>query len=89
MEVRQGRSRPNARLSGRELDRVCALEGPAQRLLESAMRELGLSARAYDRIRRVARTIADIDGIESVTDAHIAEAIHYRVLDRIRVGDAA
>jgi magnesium chelatase family protein len=88
MEARQGRSKPNARLGGRELDRWCALEGPAQRLLESAMTDLGLSARAYDRVRRVARTIADLDGSEGVSDSQLAEAIHYRVLDRIRKGTA-
>ncbi|MCX5651077.1 MAG: YifB family Mg chelatase-like AAA ATPase [Planctomycetota bacterium] len=89
MESRQGPGKPNARLGGRELDRCCVLEGPAQRMLESAMRDLGLSARAYDRIRRVARTIADFDGSPAVTEAHIAEAIHYRILDRMRIGDAA
>lgn len=89
MESRQGPGRPNARLSGRELDRFCMLEGPAQRMLESAMRDLGLSARAYDRIRRVARTIADFDGCPAVAESHLAEAIHYRILDRMRIGDAA
>jgi magnesium chelatase family protein len=89
MELRQGRNKPNARLSGRELDRVCPLEGPAQRLLEGAMRDLGLSARAYDRIRRVARTIADLDAVDTVSESHIAESIHYRVLDRIRAESAA
>jgi len=89
MEGRQGRGRPNARLGGRELDRWSALDGPAQRLLESAMNDLGLSARAYDRVRRVARTIADFDGCEGVGEAQLAEAIHYRILDRIRKGVTA
>ena len=89
MEGRHGPGRPNARLGGRELDRSCVLEGPAQRMLEGAMRDLGLSARAYDRIRRVARTIADFDGSERVEETHIAEAIHYRILDRMRVGEVA
>ena len=89
MEARQGRGRSNAQLPGRELDRCCALEGPAQRLLESAMRDLGLSARAYDRVRRVARTIADFDGTDEIGESQIAEAIHYRVLDRMRAGAAA
>lgn len=89
MESRQGRGRANAKLSGRELDRCCALEGPAQRLLEGAMRDLGLSARAYDRVRRVARTIADFDGSDSIGDAQVAEAIHYRILDRMRTAVAS
>jgi magnesium chelatase family protein len=89
MESRQGPGRPNSRLGGRELDRFCSLEGPAQRLIESAMRDLGMSARAYDRIRRVARTIADFDGSGTVGEPHIAEAIHYRILDRMKIGDAA
>ena len=89
MEGRQGANRPNARLGGRDLDRLCALDAPAQALIESAMRDLGLSARAYDRIRRVARTIADFDGVERVGEAQVAEAIHYRILDRIRHGAAA
>lgn len=84
MELRQGRDRPNARLGGRELDRHCVLESGSQRLLESAMQDLGLSARAYDRIRRVARTVADLDGRDKVAEEHVAEAIHYRVLDRLR-----
>lgn len=89
MELRQGPGRPNARLSGRDLDRCAVLAGPAQRMLESAMRDLGLSARAYDRIRRVARTIADFDGTAEIQEAHLAEAVHYRVLDRLRAGEAA
>jgi magnesium chelatase family protein len=89
MEARQGKGKPNARMGGRELDRCCALDGPAQRLLEGAMRDLGLSARAYDRVRRVARTIADFDGVDDVGEAQVAEAIHYRILDRMRAGVSA
>ncbi|MFM7050513.1 MAG: YifB family Mg chelatase-like AAA ATPase [Planctomycetota bacterium] len=88
MELRQGRGRPNARLSGRDLDRVAELEPTAQRMLEGAMRDLGLSARAYDRIRRVSRTIADLDAAERVGESQVAEALHYRVLDRMRAQEA-
>ena len=84
MTIRQGRDRPNAVLRGKELDVHCPLEGAAQGLLESAMQDLRLSARAYDRIRRTARTVADLEGSEAVLEAHVAEAIHYRILDRLR-----
>jgi magnesium chelatase family protein len=50
--------------------------------MKQAMDELGLSARAYDKVRRVARTIADIDGSEKIADNHLAEAVQYRLLDR-------
>ena len=78
---RQG-EKPNARLSGRELDVMMVLDDPARTLLEQAMVQLGLSARAYDKIRRVSRTIADIEGAQSVRAEHIAEAVQYRLLDR-------
>jgi magnesium chelatase family protein len=55
----------------------------AQTILGQAMSEMGLSARAYDKIRRVARTIADLEGTERVNDSHIAEAVGYRLLDRV------
>ncbi|MBL4590438.1 MAG: YifB family Mg chelatase-like AAA ATPase [Phycisphaerales bacterium] len=78
---RQG-DKPNARLSGRELDVMMVLDDASKILIEQAMVQLGLSARAYDKIRRVARTIADIQGVESVRAEHIAEAVQYRLLDR-------
>src|SRR5690606_30565288 len=73
---------PNARLSGKQLDRLAPLDEAARSLLGQAMSEMGLSARAYDKIRRVARTIADLAGSEGITSEHVAEAVAYRLLDR-------
>jgi magnesium chelatase family protein len=72
----------NRVLSGGELDRFAPMRGPAQELLRQAMTELGLSARAYDKVRRVARTIADLEAQDEVAVEHVAEAIQYRLLDR-------
>jgi magnesium chelatase family protein len=79
---RQGAGTPNSRLSGRQLDQLAVLGEDARTLLGNAMNELGLSARAYDKIRRVSRTIADLDGAESIAVPHVAEAVQYRLLDR-------
>jgi magnesium chelatase family protein len=79
--ARQGDA-PNARLRGKRLDEVAAIEEDAQSLLGRAVSELGLSARAYDKIRRVARTIGDLEDSDTVTTAHVAEAVQYRLLDR-------
>lgn len=75
----QRAGRPNAEISTRELERDCAL-GPAERRwFEAALERLGLSARAYHRTLRVARTIADLDGGAGLLDrAHLAEALQYR-----------
>jgi len=75
-------AKPNARLGTREINKHCKPDAAGQQLLERAMEQLGLSARAYHRVLKVARTIADIAGAESVTSAHVAEAVGYRVLDR-------
>ncbi|MBL8765014.1 MAG: YifB family Mg chelatase-like AAA ATPase [Phycisphaerae bacterium] len=80
--ARQGPVTPNARLSGRQLDELAPLGDDARALLGQAMSELGLSARAYDKIRRVARTLADLEEAETITVTHVAEAVSYRLLDR-------
>ena len=72
----------NRYLSNPELEKVCVLNAEQQRLLERAIRELGLSARAYHRILKISRTIADLAGAEQLQTAHLAEAISYRALDR-------
>jgi magnesium chelatase family protein len=73
---------PNHRLTQREITRVCAVARPDAQLLEQAMEKLGLSARAYHRILKVARTIADLAGSETILTPHLTEAIGYRRLDR-------
>ncbi len=72
----------NSRMTPREIRRHCEVDGESRRLLETAVERLGLSARAYSRILKVARTIADLDGEEKLKTAHISEAIQYRTLDR-------
>ena len=72
----------NAQMGSREIRKYCELGTDSEHLLERAMVKQGLSARAHDRILKVARTIADLDGAESLSVAHLAEAIQYRTLDR-------
>ena len=72
----------NAQMSPRQFRRYCNISAECERLLESAVTRLGLSARAHDRILKVARTIADLDAAESIGTPHISEAIQYRSLDR-------
>jgi len=72
----------NTRLEGELLRRDAVLAPPSQALLDEAAERFGLSARAHDRIRRVARTIADLAGENVIAPAHLAEAIGYRLLDR-------
>jgi len=74
----------NARMSHRLVRKFCALDEAGEGLLKQAMQEMGLSARAHDKILRVARTIADLDGSDAVTATHVAEAVQYRRLDRNR-----
>ena len=72
----------NAQMSPRQLRKYCNISAECERLLENAMSRLGLSARAHDRILKVARTIADLEAAESIGTTHISEAIQYRSLDR-------
>jgi magnesium chelatase family protein len=73
----------NAQMSTRELHMHCQVEPAGERLLELAINRLGLSARAYTRILKVARTIADLDGGAAIAAHHLSEAIQYRSLDRL------
>ncbi len=72
----------NAQMKNRHITRFCKLDNTSLTLLERAMESMGLSARAYHRILKFARTIADLDAGERITPTHIAEAIQYRSLER-------
>ncbi|HIQ20353.1 MAG TPA: ATP-binding protein [Planctomycetes bacterium] len=75
-------TRYNADMSHRQTRLFCALDEEGRNLLRAAVTELGLSARAHDKVLRVARTIADLDGSQTIQAAHLNEAINYRMLDR-------
>jgi len=77
-----GTTKANGRMTGRELRKYAALDTDGERVLRQAVSELGLSARAHDKVLRVARTIADLAGEERVRAMHLSEAIQYRRLDR-------
>jgi magnesium chelatase family protein len=75
----------NARMAARDLRRYCRTSGPVEALLRAAVNRLGLSARAYHRILKIARTIADLGESDELSPTHVSEAIQYRTLDRRRV----
>ena len=72
----------NARMSTRQVRHHCKLDAAGEKLLEAAINRMGLSARAHDRILKVARTVADLEGSAELQSKHLAEAVHYRSLDR-------
>jgi magnesium chelatase family protein len=73
----------NAHMGAREVQEFCRIDGAAETLLRAAVHRLALSARAYHRVLKLARTIADLAGVDAIATAHIAEAIQYRSLDRL------
>jgi magnesium chelatase family protein len=77
-----GKILTNTRMSHKEVRKFCELDSASEMMLKQAMTEFGLSARAHDKICKVARTIADLTGVENIRPEHIAEAISYRKLDR-------
>lgn len=77
-----GPYRVNGKMTPRLIRKHCKLETDAEALLKTAMEEMGLSARAHDKILRVSRTIADLDRSTQITATHLSEAINYRTLDR-------
>jgi magnesium chelatase family protein len=72
----------NSAMTPRMVRRYCKIDPESEQMLERAMTRLGLSARAYDRILKVSRTIADLEGAEDIRSPHVAEAVGYRSLDR-------
>ncbi len=72
----------NAQMNARQVRRYCVIDEAGERLLENAITRMGLSARAHDRVLKVSRTVADLEGAANILPKHLAEAVHYRSLDR-------
>ncbi|MEZ5355700.1 MAG: YifB family Mg chelatase-like AAA ATPase [Bryobacteraceae bacterium] len=81
-ERQRSRGGYNSRLEPAQVREVCGLDAAGERTLEMAVRKLGLSARAHDRVLKVSRTLADLEGVDGVGAKHVAEAVQYRSLDR-------
>ncbi|MBX3432588.1 MAG: YifB family Mg chelatase-like AAA ATPase [Pirellulales bacterium] len=75
-------TRTNGQMTSRQVREVCKLDSASRDMLEASVNEMGLSARAHDKILRVARTIADVEGAADLRQEHVAEAVNYRMLDR-------
>ena len=92
IQVERFQSRPmrgpevhsNSEMGRKEIERFCQLDSKSKHMIRAAMNRMGFSARAYDRIIKVARTIADLDGSKNILPPHIAEAIQYRSLDKMK-----
>jgi magnesium chelatase family protein len=84
--ARQGPTKPNASLIADELGDVCPLDTECRILMRKAFRRFGLSARAYHRILKVSRTLADLAASEGICGEHVLEALQYRLLDRAQGG---
>jgi len=78
----RGNTTCNARMGNRQIKKFCRIDGAAEGVLASAMQSFSLSARAYNKILKLSRTIADLDGAEEIRTEHVTEAIQYRSLDR-------
>jgi magnesium chelatase family protein len=78
----EGNPTCNARMQPKDIKKYCTMDRETRDLLRTAMEELALSARAYDRILKVSRTIADLNEAETLKTEHVSEAIQYRTLDR-------
>ena len=81
-ELQRARGFYNAAIPPAKLREICSLDDGGERTLEMAVRRMGLSARAHDRILKVARTVADLDHSGNVGAKHVAEAVQYRTLDK-------
>ena len=76
------RTRYNSQMSSREIRECCLLDSEGQELLKNSVHDQGLSARAHDKVLRVSRTIADLEGSSAIETHHLLEAVNYRLLDR-------